>query len=223
MTKSKPSPYEIVVPLIVVALVGYNYDVHHRVANFFGPGHVVLKDAIDSGDIELRYAKGKGKVNGYAIRGALANTTLRAKQISTTLMDPLYFLNDDFDAQDMLVTRVYPASHVNARGKYVGDHPQYLEIPEKKRVVVEFVAYCLEQHKDTPDRSDSFRVKRDPLPAWIQRITENLKRYRASNPNADVFDGMQAAIWDRQGVDFDEVVRIDVDEDDRRIANALLR
>jgi len=222
MAKTKLSPYDkvrFVVMLIVIAVLGYKYDAHHRVANLFGPDHVVLKDAIDSGDITLR-ARGKGKVNGYAVRGLLTNTTPRAKQISTTLMEPLYFMNSDFNAQDMLVTRVHSALNVNVRGRRLGN---YLDIPEKGSVLVEFVAYCLEQHKETPDRSDSFRISPRPLPTWIRSITENLKRYRSGNPRADVFDGMQAAIWDRQGVDFDEVVRIDVDEDDQRIANALLR
>ena len=185
------------------------------------PDRVVLHHAIMSGDVTLK-ARGDGKVNGPAVKGWLVNNTMEAKAVSVILVKPLYLRNSDRSAQNMIATRVYRLGATGRLPPKEDDDWKYILLGEREHVPIEFIAYCADQGKSTPDASDSFRAGLY-LPYKFERIVRKINRYRAENEDVDVFDGAQIAIWHDQDVPVRAMRRLEIDDSDIQIANEVLR
>ena len=216
--RENKSSWGIWPPLLVGAFIVYM--VFFRDVNFFGDdlNRVVLFNAIASNEITLK-ANGTDQVNGPAVKGWLVNNTEEAKRVSVNLAELLYLKNSDGGAQNMIATRVYRRG---ATGEFYREKDgwKHLFLRAGEHVPVLFIAYCADQDKATPDTSDSFTLAR--MPNKFTRIGESLKRYRDNNQGDNIYDGAQEAIWRAQGVPVRDMIRLDVDEDDRRIANEIL-
>lgn len=213
-TNPKTGRY-VLIPIAVLAFILYK--------NFGDdePNRVILHDEIKSGNIALD-VNGTGEINGPIIKGYLINKTAQAKKINVTLVKPLYLLNSDRSAQNMVATRVYRYDAANGkRFRYIDDDIEYIKLRENEHLPIVFIAYCADFDKDAPDAFDSFTI--GTLPSGFSQITDNIKQFRADNEDADVIDGAQIALWKSQGIGISSMRQVlDISKNDRDIARRLL-
>jgi len=209
----------LVAPMVYIASAG---SAHAFLFDWFGPERVILRDDIQVGNIELD-VEGTGRRHGYAVKGFLVNKTKDAREINVTLIEPLYLVNPDTSAQDMVVTKVYRADSDGRYNRVDEDGQKYILLDANERAPIQFVSYCGDHARNAPDSQDKFINGK--LPAKYARVAEKIKRFRAKNKhlsNDDVFDAAQIAFWQVDDVSVNRMRRhLDISRGDIRLASAI--
>lgn len=209
----------LVVPMVYIASAG---SAHAFLFNWFGPERVILRDDIQVGNIELD-VEGTGRRHGYAVKGFLVNKTDDAREINVTLVEPLYLVNPDASAQDMVITKVYRADSDGRYSRVDDDGQRYILLDSNEKAPIQFVSYCGDYARDAPDSRDKFINGK--LPAKYAEVAEKIKRFRAKYKhlsNDEVFDAAQIAFWRADGVSVNRMSRyLSISSGDIRLASAI--
>ena len=177
-----------------------------------------LRDAIDSGNVELLEVQGKGYFAGPSLGAILQNHTANPLFVSTEIGNPLYFVNHSRSLRDnMIATRVFDEE------LQCVPHEEscFIELPAKSTTKLVLVAYSTDFEKAQAKKTDTFSLA--DTPKEILHAASNIAAFEAQYPDQDLTTPSQVALWRAQGRSLDEIRHVlPFSDEDRKIGNEML-
>jgi hypothetical protein len=157
-----------------------------------------LPEEIAKKSVFLSSIAGAGASSGTVVTATLANTTDSELRIQVDLAEPLFLANSG-SSQNMVATQVFLEG-----GRYVSDGKRnFIVLAARSSQRIVFMAYCVDFEKDNPSTSDRFSVAK--APERLRPVMARISAHSQRNPNVDITNAAQAAVWLAQGVPLSEI------------------
>ena len=171
-----------------------------------GDSFLSLNDAVQQGFLVVESVRGTGGSTGTVLNAVLKNISSHTQRVDIYLDSPIFFTNNNPNAQNMIATRV-----LGQGGQfYINeiDDQKFIEVPANSMLRIMFLAYCYDFGQDNPSPSDQLDISMgiDHLPLDVRQVMQQAMIYEKEF--SDDITAVQLALWYAQGNLLSEISKI---------------